>query len=72
MEMKYIRDDIYYCSKCGQFYDRKTHVLVHVPYTEMPAEFALKVMSDRQQPFRPCHAKRRANKARKDNQGFGN
>lgn len=72
MDKIYICNDIYYCSKCGHFYDIKTDQLVDVSYTEMPAEFALKVMRDRQVPFRPCHAKRRANKAKRVDKGFGN
>lgn len=71
MERIYIREDIYYCSKCGHFYDIKTDRLVDVPYTEMTAEFAMKVMRDRQVPFRPCHARNRARKARKTDKGFG-
>jgi len=66
----YIRDDIYYCPGCGRFFDELTDKLVEVPYTEMPADFALQVMSDRQQPFKPCHTRRRRKAQRKPGKGF--
>ena len=65
METTYTRDDVYYCPSCGEFYDIKTEQLVKIPYTEMPADFALEVMSARQAPFRVCHAKRRVRTLRK-------
>ena len=46
--MNYIRDDIYICPGCGQFFDEKTDKLVEVAYSDMPAEFALEVMQIRQ------------------------
>ena len=66
---EYIRDDIYYCKGCGQFFDLVTDKLIEVPYSEMPADFALRVMNDRQQPFKPCHTRRRG-KAKKTAKGF--
>lgn len=45
---RYNRDDIYYCGCCGLFYNSKTHVSEAIKYTDMPAEFALQVMYDRQ------------------------
>jgi hypothetical protein len=38
--------DIYYCSECGQFFDELARV-IDIPYTEMPAKFAIQVMEDR-------------------------
>ena len=38
--------DVYYCSDCGQFFDELGNV-VRIPYTDMPAMFAIEVMSDR-------------------------
>lgn len=69
MEITYIREDIYYCKGCGHFFDIKSNELVNILYSEMPASFALKVMNDRQRPFRPCHARRRA-KSKKTPRGF--
>jgi hypothetical protein len=65
----YTRDDIYYCAGCGEFFDLQTNERVEVPYTEMPAKFAMKVMSDRQRPFKPCHTRRRSS-SRKKTKGF--
>lgn len=70
MEITYLRDDIYYCPGCGEFFDELTDKLVEVPYTEMPADFALEVMSVRQRPFRSCHAKRRVKRVKKTWRGF--
>lgn len=70
--MSYIRDDIYYCSGCGQFFDNKTDRQVEVSYTEMPADFALEVMKDRQNVSKACHTQKRAKKrSRPQNRGFG-
>lgn len=41
------RDDIYFCDCCLEFYDRRTHVKVDVPYTEMPAELAVTLLTAR-------------------------
>jgi len=46
--MKYARPDIYLCECCGQFFNVDTDAPVHVPYEEMPAEVAIKVMLLRQ------------------------
>jgi hypothetical protein len=62
MEMRYRINKAYYCSDCGLFYSRSSHLLVEVPYTEMPAEFALKVMEDRQKTFKPCYPKYKVHK----------
>ena len=51
------RTDIYYCPNCGYFFDKETNNLFDVAYTEMPASFALQVMSNRQSKFRTCHMK---------------
>jgi hypothetical protein len=51
------RTDIYYCPNCGYFFDRETGNLFDIAYTEMPAEFAIQVMSDRSIRFRVCHLK---------------
>jgi hypothetical protein len=45
--MKYLRDDIYLCVCCYQFFKVKTHEKVNVPYTEMPAELAMELMIKR-------------------------
>lgn len=45
--MSYIRDDVYFCHECGQFHDLITDKVVNIPYSEMPAEFALEVMKIR-------------------------
>lgn len=70
--MSYIRNDIYYCRGCGQFFDDLTDKLVEVSYTEMPAEFALEVMKDRQKASKVCHSQKRAKRrSRPQNRGFG-
>lgn len=43
----YEREDIYYCSCCGLFYDSLTHEVKNINYTDMPAEMAIQVMYDR-------------------------
>lgn len=48
MQVKYLRDDIYFCDCCAQFYDCVTHKVVDVKYDEMPAEVALNLMCYRQ------------------------
>lgn len=63
--MEINRIDIYYCSNCGYFFDRETDKLFDVSYTEIPAEFALKVMSDRSVRFRTCHMTARRNLCKK-------
>lgn len=70
MNRKYIRDDIYYCSCCGDFYNRYTHLRMEVPYTQMPADFALKVMEDRQKLSDKAQARRKDKQDRKA-KGFG-
>jgi hypothetical protein len=70
MEVTYLRDDIYYCSGCGEFFDDLTNKLVDVPYSEMPADFALEVMKVRQRQFRICHIKRRSAQPRRKPKGF--
>lgn len=69
MNCEYTCDDIYYCSCCGEFYNRYTHLRVEVPYEEMPADFALKVMEDRQKLSHKAQARRKARIDRK-NKGF--
>lgn len=53
------RNDIYYCENCGYFFDVATEDLFEISYTEMPADFALQVMNDRQAKTRTCHMKAR-------------
>jgi hypothetical protein len=43
----YIRDDIYLCNCCYQFFNVNTRQRVDVPYTEMPAELAMQLMINR-------------------------
>ncbi len=69
--MEYQRDDIYLCPGCGQFYDIDTDKLVEIPYWDMPASFALEVMSIRKKQFNPCHARRRSKFTKVRGQGFG-
>lgn len=45
--MEYIRDDIYLCLDCYNFHDAKTHEIVDVPYSEMPADLAIELMKRR-------------------------
>lgn len=71
MESNYIRNDIYYCSDCGQFYKELTDQQVEVPYSEMPAEFALKVMNHRKRPSNRCHGIKRKPKPKQQGKGFG-
>lgn len=71
--MTYTRDDIYYCPGCGQFFDEATDQRVEVPYSEMPAEFALQVMNARKKrPSKSCHTKRSVKKSPKPKNGFAN
>jgi hypothetical protein len=65
MTEDYMRDDIYYCECCGVFYDRKTHETVNVGLHEIPADFALEVMADRQQ-----NAARKQRRERSKSRGF--
>ena len=44
----YQRKDIYFCLSCGHFHDSITDKQVNIPYTDMPADFALAVMYHRQ------------------------
>lgn len=46
-DTKFQRDDIYFCECCLAFYDRKTHLLVDVPYSEMPADLAITLLTAR-------------------------
>lgn len=55
------RADIYYCSGCGYFFDTKKNKIFDITYTEMSADFALQVMSDRQKKIRTCHIQHRKN-----------
>jgi hypothetical protein len=64
----YNEADLYYCECCGEFYDRKTHVSVNVPLSEIPADFALEVMAARQKSYKGRQKKRTAPKKTK---GFG-
>lgn len=48
MNSGYMRDDIYYCDCCAQFFDCVTHEVVDVKYEEMPAELAISLMLYRQ------------------------
>jgi len=43
----YMRDDIYLCTCCYQFFKMKTHEKVEVPYHQMPAELAMELMIKR-------------------------
>lgn len=43
----YMRDDIYLCFCCYQFFKMKTHEKVDVPYYQMPAELAMELMIKR-------------------------
>lgn len=65
----YLRSDIYYCPGCGQFFSEVTDQLVEVPLHEMPADFALQVMKDRQKSF-SCHAPRSTKRRPKPKRGF--
>lgn len=65
----YSRDDIYYCPCCGLFYDIKTHSEVQVPFEELPIEFAIQVMTDRQKAGQGKHKSRR--KPKRSTKGFG-
>lgn len=69
--MSYIRNDIWYCPGCGEFFDEATGKLVEVPYLDMPAEFAMRVMSDRQRKSKTCHAGKRVKKRTRPKNGFG-
>lgn len=71
LTVQYQRDDIYYCNGCGRFYDNLTDKLVHVELWELPAEFALEVMADRQQRYTFCHARKRAKAIKVKGRGFG-
>lgn len=62
--MSYLRDDIYICPECGQFFDCLSDVLVEVPYSEMPADFAIEVMSIRKKPSACRHKVRRSKKSK--------
>ncbi len=57
METKQV--ELYYCPHCGYFFDMKQTKLFDIAYTDMPANLALQVMSDRQKKSRPCHMKYR-------------
>lgn len=62
--MQYMRDDIYFCEGCGEFYDIETDRLVEIPYWEIPAQFALTVMEIRKRQVNPCHIAKRAKATR--------
>jgi hypothetical protein len=49
------RAELWYCAGCGYFFDTKENKILDIAYTEMSADFALQVMSNRQKKFRPCH-----------------
>lgn len=55
--------DIYYCSGCGQFFDESGNILL-IPYTDMPAMFAIEVMGDRTKQGW-CHPRWRKRKAKR-------
>lgn len=57
--------DVFYCSECGQFFDDLGRV-VQIPYTDMPADFAIKVMLDRQKSVGWCHPRWRKRKAKQN------
>lgn len=67
--MNYIRHDIYICPDCGFFFDDRTNKLVDVPYSDMPAEFALEVMQIRQRKSK-CGHKSKVRKAKPRGKGF--
>lgn len=69
MNEEFQRDDIYYCKCCALFYDIKTQSEVHVPFEEMPLDFAIQVMSDRQKSGKGRHKSRR--KPKRSTKGFG-
>lgn len=46
---QYVRDDIYLCADCGKFHSLADDSVVDVPYSEMPAQVAINVMSYRQE-----------------------
>ena len=58
------RAELCYCPGCGYFFDTKENKILDIAYTEMSADFALQVMSDRQKQFRPCHISYRNKLAR--------
>ncbi len=68
--MEYIRDDIYFCEGCGQFFDIETDKLVEVPYWEMPAQWALTVMEIRKRKIKPCHVAKRSKAVKVKGKGF--
>lgn len=71
--MTYMRDDIYYCPDCGQFFDEQTQKLIEVLYTEMPTDFAGRVMQDRKNPSNKCHSQQRRRKgSNAKSKGFAN
>lgn len=41
------KPSIYFCSCCNQFYNELTGKQVDIPYSEMPADFAMMVMMKR-------------------------
>lgn len=55
----YLRDDIYFCDCCAQFFDIKIDQPVDVPYSEMPAEFAVDLMQYRATLGNKQHKKKR-------------
>jgi hypothetical protein len=55
------RAELCYCSGCGYFFDTKENKIFPIAYTEMSADFALQVMSDRQKVIRTCHMQYRKN-----------
>jgi hypothetical protein len=59
----YSNIDIYYCNGCGQFFNELGRV-IEIPYTEMPARFAIQVMDDRQKLVGWCHPRWRRRKAK--------
>jgi len=54
---------IYYCHGCGQFFSELGNV-VEIPYSDMSARFAIKVMDDRQKSVGWCHPRWRKRKAK--------
>lgn len=74
--MNYVRDDIYYCGCCAQFYDIQTDELVELnleDYAQAAPGFIRKVMADREriasQPNRRPHVMKR--RKPKSSKGFG-
>lgn len=72
LTLGYIREDIYYCSGCAQFFDELTDKLVEVSYKEMPTDFAEQVKRDRQRKSKCGHSRRKPKWKKPPANGFGN